>query len=312
MIQQSNKTIPSHARKEFAEWTSLFSGEIFVKIVAYTDESGRHDKTAKQKGSGQIVVAGWADSPKNWVKFCRQWQSILCSYGAPYFHFAEWADASATIRTGRNPSSSFDKNPYKGWTWEKLDSFLYKLAEVAGGGEKILIGSFVSTKDFAEAKKHPEYSRFAPAKDPYQACLDGFFESFSVVVQQERPKWKEPATFFFDQNKDDKEWSHSVLDAFAKAKAKDPRIAELSFVNSKIPPHIPIQSADMLSYRMRQIVEKFTDPQTLPNPSKLDELLIKPSFLRATPAALQGANEDYQSMISLRYGNYPWRSKNQS
>lgn len=87
----------------FKEWASLFSGEIFVKVVAYIDESGRHSKTASQPGSGQIVVAGWADSPKNWNKFCSQWQTILKDFDAPYFHFYEWADASATIRTGRIP-----------------------------------------------------------------------------------------------------------------------------------------------------------------------------------------------------------------
>ena len=114
-------------------------------------------------------------------------------------------------------------------------------------------------------------------------------------------------TFYFDQNNDDKEWSHAVLHAFETAKAKDTRIAELRFVNSKIPPHLPIQAADMLSYRMRQIVEKFTDPESLANPSKLDALLIAPSFLRATPKALQGARDDYHYLMTLRYGNFPWR-----
>ena len=281
-----------------------------MKITTYIDESGRHDKTGKQGGSGQIVVAGWADSPKNWVKFCREWQAVLTVYGAPYFHFAEWADAAATIRTGRKPSSTFHKNPYKGWTHGKLDSFLYKLAAIAGRGQKSLIGSFISTRDFNEAKKHPDYSQHVPAKDPYEACLNGFFESFSEIAKQDWPKLKEPVTFFFDQNKDHKEWTHAVTYAFTTAKAKDARIAELCFVSSKVPPHLPIQAADMLSYRMRQIVEHFTNPDEMPDPSKLDNLLIKPSFLRATPAALQGAAEDYGTLMSLRYGNFPWRKKN--
>jgi hypothetical protein len=303
----------TRAEKDFAEWASLFSGKIFVKIAAYLDESGSHDRTGKQKNSGQIVVCGWVDWRSNWIVFCRQWNSILRKYGADYFHFVEWAYAARIARTGQKPSSSFHKNPYRGWSLEKLDSFLYELAELAGGGQKILIGGFISTKDFSAAKKHPAYSHLAPKHgDPYKECLSTFFESFSREVQQQWPYWNESVSFFFDQNKDNKEWNHSVLDAFKAAKNKDSRIAELSFVDKKICPHWPIQAADMLAYRMRQIAENFTDQTIFPNPSKLDDLLIKPSFLRATPSSLQGARTDYLPLLSLRHGNYPWRNKIQS
>lgn len=275
-----------------------------MKIVAYVDESGRHDRTARQKGSGQIVVCGWVDWRDNWSTFCGQWQSILDKYGAKYFHFQEWAYASRVVRTGQVTSESFLENPYREWNLQKLDSFLYELAELAGGGQRLFVGGFISTRDFVEAKKHPVYSRFAPAHDPYQACLNQFFESFSNEVQQQWPHWKEPVAFFFDHN-GDKEWNHSVQDAFMSAKNKDSRIAELNFVNGDIQPHLPIQSADMLCSRMRQVVENFTDPEVLPNPTKLDDFLIKPSLLRATPSYLQGAFGDYLSVLPLRHGNYP-------
>jgi hypothetical protein len=58
---QTKQKSPARAKKEFAEWASLFSGKIFVKIAAYLDESGSHDKTGKEKNSGQIVVCGWVD-----------------------------------------------------------------------------------------------------------------------------------------------------------------------------------------------------------------------------------------------------------
>src|ERR1017187_4802529 len=108
----------------FKEWASLFSGQLFVNLVAYVDESGRHDRTGKQKGSGQIVVCGWVDWRSNWLAFCREWQSILRKYDATYFHFVEWAEASRVARNVKNPSSSFSKNPYRGWSLEKLDAFL--------------------------------------------------------------------------------------------------------------------------------------------------------------------------------------------
>ena len=131
-----------------------------MKIAAYVDESGRHDKTGKQKGSSQIVVSGWVDWRDNWSKFCDQWQSILIKYGATEFHFQEWAYASRIVRTGQIPSASFHENPYRGWNLEKLDGFLYELAELAGGGQKLFVGGFISTRDFDEAKKHPAYTLF--------------------------------------------------------------------------------------------------------------------------------------------------------
>lgn len=279
-----------------------------MKIAAYVDESGRHDRTGKQKNSGQIVVCGWVDWRSNWIAFCRQWIVVLRKYGAGYFHFVEWAEASRIARNVKKPSSSFHKNHYNGWPLEKLDAFLYELAAIAGGGQKMFVGGFISTRDFSEAKKHPAYSHLAPAHDPYQACLNQFFETFPMEVQQQWPFWNESVTLFFDQN-DDKEWNHSVQDAFMAAKKKDSRIAELAFVDKKICPHWPIQAADMLAYRFRQVVENFTDPEVFPNPSKLDDLLIKPAFERSSPSYLQAAFGDWHSVLPLRYGNFPWRNK---
>jgi len=309
-MQTREHLSPLRAKKDFAEWASLFSGKIFVKIAAYVDESGRYDKTGQLTGAGQIVVSGWVDWVENWTTFCGQWQSILNKNDAPYFHFAEWAYASYILRSGKEPSSSFSKNPYRKWPLEKLDAFLYELAAVAGGGQKIFVGGFISTRDFSEAKKHPAFSRFAPASDPYQACLNQFFLSFSNEVQQQWQYWKEPVSFFFDKN-DDAEWNHAILDAFGAAQKKDARIAELSFVNGKIPPHLPLQAADMICGRNRQLAANFTDPKILMNPSKLDDLLIKPSYLRATLAWKMSVRAEHFSMLSLRHGNYPWRNKNQ-
>jgi hypothetical protein len=79
-------------------------------IAAYLDESGSHDRTGKEKNAGQIVVCGWVDWASNWITFNEQWQSILKKYGAEYFHFVEWAEASRVVRNVKKPNSSFDKN----------------------------------------------------------------------------------------------------------------------------------------------------------------------------------------------------------
>jgi hypothetical protein len=67
----------------FREWTSLFSGEIFVKVVIYADESGTHDKTGAKEGSQIAIIAGFAAQVKTWVKFCKQWQATLSKFHAP-------------------------------------------------------------------------------------------------------------------------------------------------------------------------------------------------------------------------------------
>jgi len=279
-----------------------------VKVVAYIDESGGHSKTGEQPGATHIVVAGWVDWWDNWTVFCRKWGDILDKYKADYFHFYEWVEASKVAK-GRKPSSSFSQNPYKGWNNQKLDDLLFELAAIAGSGEKVFVGGFVSTKDFTEAKKHPDYSKSAPSHgDPYRACLHQFFEGFSTEVQEQWRYWSEPVTFFFDQN-DDLEWGHCVQDEYAAAKNKDSRIGELTFADKKKHPHWPLQAADMLAYRFNQIARKFTDPEIEPRMSKLDDLLIKPIFTKATQTYLLGCLGGLIPLLSLRYGGFPWRNK---
>lgn len=289
----------------FEQWASLFSGQLFVNLVAYVDESGRHDRTGKRQGSGQIVVAGWLDWRDNWAVFCREWKTVLDNYGAPYFHFWDWADASAVVRNIHPPTSAFAKNPYRGWSLSKLDCFLYSLADIAGSGKRIILGGFISTRDFNEAKKHPDYSPFVPKHgDPYMECLVQFFDSFPTMVQSEWPSWTEKVSFFFDQNKDS-DWNHAVQDSFMLAKKKDSRMAELTFADMRV--NLPLQAADMLAYRLHQIVGKFVDPSTEPVTSKLDDLLLKRAMLRAIESDLPGAMTDYFSLFPLRFGKYPWR-----
>jgi hypothetical protein len=53
MLDYPHWTKPQNAADEFSEWASMFSGEIFVKLAAYIDESGRHDKTGRLVGSAR-------------------------------------------------------------------------------------------------------------------------------------------------------------------------------------------------------------------------------------------------------------------
>ena len=272
-----------------------------MKLTAYIDESGRHDKTGRQRGSGQIIMAGWLDWSDKWLVFSSNWQSVLDKYQAPFFHFTEWADASAVIRKKRESSSSFNTNPYKDWSVEKLDNFLYELADLAGSGNKLIVGVWLPTKTFNEFKKHPDFSKHPfKSSDPYRQCLHRFFEEFKNDVEKQWRYWKEPVSFVFDQN-DDKDWIDAVTNAFDEAKNRDSRIAKLTFADKKVSAHLPLQAADMLAYRQRQILEKMLNPkETFPKMSNLDNRLIKPSYLKSSPEYIAKTFLDSKNITGLR------------
>jgi len=290
----------------FREWSSLFSGELFVKLVAYLDESGRHDRAGKQKGSEQIVVAGWLDWRENWEAFCQEWSAVLHKYRAPYFHFAEWADASAVVRNLHKPGSTFGKNPYQNWELRKLDTFLDTLSDIAGSGQRILLGGFMSTRDYHEAKRHPAYRALCPQADPYRECLMRFFEKFSAEVESQWPYWEERVSFFFDQN-DDPKWNHAVQDAHTLAQKRDARIGELTFADKRLMPHLPLQAADMAAYHLRQITGKVVDPRKDIRASELTNRLFKKALFRSIEADPYGSLMDAFSLLPLRFSKYPWR-----
>ena len=113
-----------------------------MKLIAYADESH-----GGKKDSEVLIVAGLVGLRDEWNKFCVGWREVLYRYTAPYFHFREWADASAVVRGKRRASTEFtQKNPYRFWSQTKLDTFLLELAEVAVSDNKVIIGGYVPTK----------------------------------------------------------------------------------------------------------------------------------------------------------------------
>ena len=69
-----------------------------MKVVAYVDESGTHDKMGIQKGASEVVIAGLVAWREDWIKFSEEWQSTLNKYSAPYFHFKEWYAANLFLK----------------------------------------------------------------------------------------------------------------------------------------------------------------------------------------------------------------------
>lgn len=268
-------TTPQQAAKEFAEWASLFSGRLFVKIVVYADESGTHDPTGAKKGSREGIIGGIAAIREDWTVFCREWRRVLNDYSVLYFHFYEWADASAVARKTKKPSSDFANNPYRHLDLSQLNELLVALAKIAGSGNKIIVGGSVYTQLFHKAKFSGD---IPPNADPYEHCMDQFFESVVGLIGHQRPPWKKlPISFFFDQTDNDV-WIKALNNRFRFYQKQYSTFREIAFADKKIEPHLPLQAADMVAYRMRQIGGNWVDKKPPAATPMIDELLFKSTF----------------------------------
>jgi hypothetical protein len=212
---------PRSAGSGFRAWASIFARKAFVNVIVYADESGTHDETGKKDGSNVAALAGFAASTKEWERFSADWQRVLNSYEADYFHFYEFAEASAVARGKRKPSSGFKDNPYRDWPLKKLDKFLFSLAKIAGSGNKIPIAGTINVKKYNEWLA--EQKRLAQPTDdgyPYKYCVSEFFRVFFYEIALQWPTNRDPVTFVFDQ-KADKDWVSAITQCFANAQKYD-------------------------------------------------------------------------------------------
>ena len=117
-----------------------------MNLLAYADESGSY----LGPNSDVFIVAGWVSHREDWARFCGNWQRVLNEFS--YFHFREWSAASAVVRNKRQPDSTFTKNPFKTWSQSRLDEFLFKLADVAASGDRVIVGGYVPANKLCEDK----------------------------------------------------------------------------------------------------------------------------------------------------------------
>jgi hypothetical protein len=263
-------------RFAFSDWATLFPKGIFVKaVIIYADESGTHDRSGTQPGSEYPTIAGFAAIPNVWKSFCVNWNAVLKSYKAPYFHAREFRQAKSAIEHKKEITKELEKNPYINWDLQTLDDFLIALAKVAGGGNKVPIAGVIRTRVFHEIKEdlkksNPEQIQWGD--DPYKYSMGEFF---NVCRRELFYKWgdfNKPVNFFFDDS-DDPRWRTALFEVYDAFKNKDKRFSGLSFVRKTDQAHIPLQAADMLAYRIRWISEKMHKEDYEPN--KLDALLLK-------------------------------------
>jgi hypothetical protein len=158
-------------------------------------------------------------------------------------------------RNVRPPTSQHQKNPYYGWKIDKLNQLLLELAKVSAAGRKVKAAGYIDTKRYAEfVKQNPN----APLNEnPNEGSIWQFYESLLPAIWKAWPTLSGPISFFFDQT-ENADWRNAIDRIhFSYQKKVDSRVKELTFADKKIAPHYPLQAADMLAYRLRQIGAKF-------------------------------------------------------
>jgi hypothetical protein len=218
-------------------------------LAAYADESV--DTSPGHNGSMSVsAFGGFVASVDEWTRFSAQWQRILNNFDAEFFHFSQWAIASAVARKVRRPFSDFSKNPYCGWKLKKLNSFLLELGEVAAARMEGTFGAFISAEKFKERKAA---GVILLGQDHRDWCLRRCFESFVDVLNARWAHFRGEISFVWDATRD-LTWKQSITAAYEPFKNNNPRFRAIAFADDKF--CLPLQAADLLAYRMRQKTDK--------------------------------------------------------
>jgi hypothetical protein len=219
-------------------------------IVVYGDESGTHHPEGLKQGSQYPVIAGFAAKKSTWDKFLISWPAVLKKYDdAPYFHGRELEGARLAITENRPMTKQLLKNPYviRKWDLKRIESFRCALTKIAVADNKIPIMGGITILAFNRIK------HLVSDKDPYKYCMSEFFRVYHEETWLQWGNFKSDVQFVFDQNK--KEWCDAIHEVFDVYQEKDPRMSGPSFQDKKEYPFWPLQAADLLAYRVRQLIE---------------------------------------------------------
>lgn len=226
------------AKRDFADWASLFSGgRFFVNLVVCADESGHHDTTGNLPGSNTPVICGLAGTAKQWEKFCGDWQRILNSYAVPYFHFNEWNTGAAIARGVHKPT---EKNVYKALSHERINKLLMAVCKLIGSTNFISVGVSIPIK------------QEKPPLHPHKELAALFFEKLVLDIRSGRPNWDGGITVIYDEP--DKGWRSIICEGFYAAKENWPQLQELTFGGKT--KFLGLHAADLIAYRYRQLFDQ--------------------------------------------------------
>jgi len=267
----------------FSERASLFSRKYFVMIVVYADETGTQGlrKGGKEPAPG---VYGFMDVPEGWERFRGAWSAALKKYGVDYFHFRE---LNPLLRL--NPG-----NPYFGWDNEKVDDFIYDMAIAASCGPTPF-GGYVSIKALYGGRTDKE------ARDgSYAKSFEQFFNDFTNMMDCHFPNQKDKATFVFDDNENE-QWIAILNSEIKKAKKRDRRIGEYSFIDAKSGRGMPCQASDLLAYVNRQQAETTFETGHYQKTRLLDLIISRNAFPKEHPRSMYAgySDTDWTALIKM-------------
>ncbi len=233
------------AERQFRESVLNWTAKILVFIEAYADETGTHDATGRSQGAEVAGVCGYMAWADDWAKFSGEWQSVLDRNGVKRFHFAEYADK---INGPRKPDW-----PYLGWSDEKREIFIHDLAAIAGRRPLCGVALLVSVRDYNKVMPADVKTHYA---HPYYWCLQGFIEG---LLEHAKSKFMLPHSecakiaVFLDKTTFPHDTARLVLEHLQETADPDNRLSgELTYTDSRV--KLPLQAADLLAYRARQIV----------------------------------------------------------
>ena len=254
---------PEDAERKFREWASLFPDKLIMSVAVFADDTGTHDDTGSEPGSAVAGVCGFLSWDDDWSKFSGEWQEVLNRYNVPKFHFRVFADQK------RGPNQP--DWPYHGWSEEKRRDFLLSLATIIGQRTQFGLSAFFNKRDYDEL--FPDWWK-EMGTTPYMFCIMLFFDAMADELQKRWPLAKESkVSYIFDRNPDLR-WTGWVnFFFFLKIHiGEGERMGTLSFAESKATP--PLQAADMLAYRMRQVNEKLILGTPSVKKSELDHAMF--------------------------------------
>ena len=192
---------------------------------------------------------------------CGLWEKILNEYGIKVFHMADLYEENI-----KDPQSR-----YYGWSREKIDSFIHKLAQIARDNTLVGIGGLVSIRDYN--KIIPQWFK-NEIGHPYHFCFQLFFDTLLEVLRSkfEYPfESNETVAFFFHRQQQFKAKALQVYDEIRDLRDTEKRMGSITFADKGT--YVPLQAADLLAFRMRKVLTRKLNGQAPITTGSWDEEL---------------------------------------
>jgi hypothetical protein len=161
-----------------------------------------------------------------------------------------------------------------------LDDFLIDLAQVAVSENKLVVGGYVPPKQLCELQSSGDTQTTA---SPEELCISYFFDAVVSTISAERkPLKRQSISFFFDHTEDDR-WKNIIQHGYNLSCKKHKQFVAHTIVSRGLKERakngdlefLPLQAADMVAYRMRQLMENIANLDfTGPTWDKLDNILF--------------------------------------